>query len=338
MPYKVAVLMGGQSFEREFSIKSGKNVCEVLASAGHDVVPLDTSADLSLALKGGKFDVAYIALHGKHGEDGTIQSLLDLLDLPYVGSTSSVCRLAWFKPILPHILSEYGGVGGGDSKGGSEALTPSSIYLSQDVFKDMGAADILKLVEKRISGGYPYAVKPARGGSAMGVHKVGKFADLSLAILDALSYDSDVLIQKWVDGVELAVSVVETRAGKPKVLPPVEIVTEKGFFDTNARLNPDGVDYYSPVRLKSLGKTETKAKEALASIESAALKCYKLLGCRDLARIDLIWDGKNVQILEIGASPGMTKFSLFPTSVEASGKNLVNILSDLLDLALKRKK
>jgi D-alanine-D-alanine ligase len=332
--------MGGQSFERDFSLSSGRHVCDALAGAGHAVVPLDTSKGLVKALRHEAADVAYIALHGRHGEDGTIQSLLELLRIPYVGSVPNVCRLAWFKPMLPHLLA------GRCASDSTAPLGPGSgnlpiahsphVQLSADAFKEMGAAEALSDVSAIIGDGFPLAVKPARGGSALGIHKVEAFDDLAPAILDALAFDDDVLIQKWADGVELAISVVERRPGEPECLLPVEIATASGFFDREARLNQDLVDYYSPPRTESLSDSTDGADAVTRRIEDAALAAYAACGCRDLARVDLIWDGQAAHLLEIGVSPGMTPYSLFPTACAASGHDLGELLSDLLDVAVAR--
>ncbi len=203
---KVAVLMGGKSFEREVSLASGKVVCEALEEAGHKVVPLDTNADLVPTLRSERPDVVYNALHGKHGEDGTIQSLMEFVGLPFVGSPASVCHCAWNKDALHSSLEKYRDITGEEGI----ASWPQGVYLSRDAFKDMGAATALDLVADRVIGGYPVCVKPAHGGSALGVHKVESQDELGEAVLDALSFDEAVNIEQWVDGVELSVAILGT--------------------------------------------------------------------------------------------------------------------------------
>ena len=156
MGLKVAVLMGGSSFEREFSLASGKQVCAALEEAGHKVVPLDTTADLVPTLRSERPDVAYIALHGKHGEDGTMQSLLEFLDIPFVGSPASVCRSTWNKDSLHTTMETYRAMTGD----APVASWPQGICIARDAFKDMGAATALDLVKDRVIGGFPVAVKP----------------------------------------------------------------------------------------------------------------------------------------------------------------------------------
>ena len=249
MGLKVAVLMGGSSFEREFSLASGKQVCAALEEAGHKAVPLDTTADLVPTLRSERPDVAYVALHGKHGEDGTIQSLLEFLDIPFVGSPASVCRSTWNKDSLHTTMETYRAMTGD----APVASWPQGICIARDAFKDMGAATALDLVKDRVIGGFPVAVKPAHGGSALGVHRVDCQDDLGEAILDALSFDEHVVIEQWVEGVEMAVSVLGT-GWDAYALPPVEIVAKQGLYDTAARMDVNAVDYFAPVRPSALSR------------------------------------------------------------------------------------
>lgn len=327
MGLKVAVLMGGTSFEREASLASGKRVCDALEEAGHRVVPLDTTKDLVPTLRSERPDVCYIALHGKHGEDGTIQSLLDFLDIPYVGSHADVCRNTRNKSLLPSHMETYRLL----TDEPIAASWPAGFCLSGDVFKDMGAATALDLCEERIPGGYPLAVKPARGGSAFGVHKVDSQEELGRAILDALTFDNDVIIEQWIEGVEVSVSILGT-GWDAHALPPVEIVARQGLYLADARLDEDAVDYYTPVRLESLSDDEPTAQAIRTEVERAALEVYRAFGIKDLGRVDLIWDGAQVRILEVDVSPGMTERSLFPAACQASGLTLSGVLDRLVTL------
>lgn len=325
MGLKVAVLMGGASFEREFSLASGKNVCAALEEAGHKVVPLDTTSDLVPTLRSERPDVCYSALHGKHGEDGSIQSLLEFLGIPFVGSPSSVCQRAWNKDSMHSEMAAYRAITGE----APIASWPQGLYIARDAFKDMGAATALDLVEDRVIGGYPVAVKPAHGGSAMGVHRVDSVDDLGEAILDALSFDDAVVIEQWIEGVEMAVSVLGT-GWDAYALPPVEIVPKHGLYDTAARLDPEAVDYIAPVRPSSLADDEADAQAIRAEIERAALEVYRAYNVRDLARVDLIWDGAQARVFEVNVSPGMTENSLFPAACAAAGLSLSAVLNELV--------
>lgn len=322
---KVAVLMGGSSFEREFSLASGKNVCAMLEEAGHKVVPLDTTSDLVPTLRSERPDVCYSALHGKHGEDGTIQSLLEFLDIPFIGSPASVCQRTWNKDSMHSEMAAYRAITGD----APVVHWPQGLYIARDAFKDMGAATALDLVEKRVLGGYPVAVKPAHGGSALGVHRVDSLDQLGEAILDALSFDEAVVIEQWVEGVEMAVSVLGS-GWDAYSLPPVEIVPKAGLYDTAARMTPGAVDYFAPVRPASLSNDEAEAHAIRAEIERAALEVYRAYNVRDFARIDLIWDGAQARAFEVNVSPGMAEASLFPAACKAAGLPLSGVLNELV--------
>ncbi len=325
---KVAVLMGGASFEREFSLNSGKNICAALEEAGHRVVPLDTTASLVPTLRSERPDVVYNALHGKNGEDGTIQSLLEFLDIPFVGSPASVCHRSWNKDALHSSLIKYRQLIGEPD---GVASWPPGVYIARAAFKDMGAATALDLMESRIPGGYPMCVKPAHGGSAMGIHRVDSQEELGEAILDALSYDDAVNIEQWVDGVELSVAILGT-GWDAHALPPVEIVSRSaaGFFDAEARTDATLVDFHCPVRLASLSEDEEEAQAIRAEIERAALEVYRAYSVVDLGRIDMIWDGGAARCFEVDISPGMTDHSLFPAAIEAAGLTLSQVLDELV--------
>ena len=322
---KIAVLMGGTSFERKISLQTGKTVCNALEEAGHKVVTLDTTKELVPTLRSEKPDCAYIALHGKQGEDGTIQSLLEFLQIPYIGSSYSVCRRAYNKATLPETLRIYREV----TKKHSSASTPKQICLARDAFKDMGAATALDLIYKRLDGGLPYAVKPSKGGSALGVHKVEKKNQLAEAILDALSYNDEVLIQEWIDGVEMSVCILGP-GWNAKVLPPVEIVPRNGLYDYDARYTSGGIDAYIPVRKESLSTNKNIADRAISSIKEAAVEVYSAYGIKDLGRVDLVWDGEKPQILEVAVSPGMTEYSIFPKACEAAGYKFSEVLDNCI--------
>lgn len=322
---KVAVLMGGSSFEREFSLASGKRVCAALEEAGHRVVPLDTTSDLVPTLRSERPDVCYSALHGKHGEDGTIQSLLEFVGIPFVGSAAWVCQRSWNKDSLHAQMASY------RAMTGEEAIAswPQGICVARDAFKDMGAATALDLVEERVIGGYPVAVKPAHGGSAMGVHRVDCLDDLGEAILDALSYDDAVVIEQWIEGVEMSVSILGT-GWDAYALPPVEIKPKEGLYLTDERIDPSKVEFFAPVRNASLSDNEADAQAIRAEIERAALEVYRAYRVRDLGRIDLIWDGGSARVLEVNVSPGMAESSLFPRACEAAGLTMSAVLDKLV--------
>ena len=163
----------------------------------------------------------------------------------------------------------------------------------------------------------------------MGVHRVDSVDQLGEAILDALSFDEAVVIEQWIDGVEMAVSVLGT-GWDAYALPPVEIVAKSGMYDTEARMTPGAVEYFAPVRNVSLAPEEADAQAIRAEIERAALEVYRAYNIRDLARIDLIWDGAQARVFEVNVSPGMAETSLFPTACAAAGLSLSGVLNELV--------
>ncbi|MDR0888822.1 MAG: ATP-grasp domain-containing protein [Coriobacteriales bacterium] len=335
--------MGGTSFEREFSLESGQHIVRTLQKAGHEVLPLDTTEDLTNTLREQTPDVAYIALHGRYGEDGIVQALLEFLGIPFVGSSQDVCRNTWSKSALPYTVLTY-------RNGAAPVQThnlvpdevvfqgptswPKGVNLSIPALKSMGAAGALDCIPN-IIGDYPYSVKPARGGSALGITKVDKPDDLAAAMLDALSYDTEVVVEQWIDGVELAVCVIGT-GDEARTLPPVQIVSENTFFDTEAHYDDDFVTYYCPVRDDAFASGPTPAADALATCEAAALEVHRAFGCRDISRVDMIWDGKHARVLEVNVSPGMTPTSLVPVAAKAAGMSFGDLLEELLDSVAAR--
>ena len=236
MSEKIAVLMGGRSLEREVSLASGKRVADALAKAGFRVLALDVTPDLVETLRRERPDAVYIALHGKYGEDGTIQELLEFLDLPYTGPGVVSSYLAWDKSVAKHLFASSG------------IPTPPWVTLTADAFKEMGAATALDLMPQKV-GGFPVVVKPSTQGSALGLTKVERAEDLAEALLGALSFADAALVERWVDGCELAVSVLDSDDG-PLVLPPVEIVAKSGLFDFSAMYTRGETDYFVPARLE----------------------------------------------------------------------------------------
>jgi D-alanine-D-alanine ligase len=312
---KIAVLMGGRSLEREVSLASGRRVSDALESAGFKVLALDVTPDLVETLRRERPDAVYIALHGKYGEDGTIQELLEFLGLPYTGSGVVASYLSWDKSVAKHLFAANG------------IPTPAWKTLTADAFKEMGAASALDLVPQRV-GGLPLAVKPSTQGSALGLTKVAEGDQLAEALLSALSFASAALVEKWIDGVELAVSVLDGPDGAPYVLPPVEIVAKSGLFDFSAMYTRGETDYFVPARLES-GVAEEVAR--------LAAKTYTLLGCRDVGRVDMVVDETGVPyVLECNTSPGMTETSLLPMAAEAAGRSFEDVITQVTRSALGR--
>ena len=316
MREKIAVLMGGRSLEREVSLASGRRVGEALSAAGYYVLSLDVTADLVPTLRSERPDAAYIALHGKYGEDGTIQELLEFLGIPYTGPGVVSCALSWDKSVTKHLFAQKG------------IPTPPWVTLTAASVKEMGAATALDLVSDEV-GGFPVAVKPGRQGSALGLARVTSEADLPDALLSALSYDTSALVESWIDGVELAVSVLG-EGEDALVLPAVEIVPPAaGIYDFSARMTPGDTDFFAPARI---------TPEIADEVARVAREVHNALGCRDVSRVDMILDefGRPC-VLECNTSPGMTETSLLPMAAEAANMTYQDVVSRIIEAALSRR-
>jgi D-alanine-D-alanine ligase len=307
------VLAGGLTYEREVSLRSGRRVCEALKAAGVAVRTQDPDAALLPGLALDRPDAVFIALHGADGEDGSLRSALDLVDVPYVGSDAAACRTAWDKPTAKAAVRRAG------------LTTPDWVALPHSTFRELGATVVLDRIVQRF--GLPLMVKPAQGGSALGARVIRSAADLPAAMVSCLSYGDTVLIEPFVAGVEVAVSVVDLGAG-PVALPAVEIVPSSGVFDYAARYTAGMTTYHTPARLPAA---------AASALADAAVLAHSTLGLRDLSRTDAIVtaDG-TVQFLEVNVSPGMTETSMLPMSVEAAGLELGEVCATLLHTATTR--
>lgn len=289
----VAILAGGLSHERDVSVRSGRRVAGVLLDAGAKVQVHDVDADLIPNLRAQRPDVVWPLVHGSTGEDGSLQHLLDLLELPYVGSDAAACRLASHKPVAKTLLRAAG------------VATPESASLPQSVFRQMGAQAVLSAVLKNL--GLPLVVKPADGGSALGVTIVTSAEQLPEAMVSCFAYSDEALIESAVAGTEVAVSVVDLGDG-PRALPPVEIVTD-GAYDYDARYNAGRTEYFVPARLD---------EERHRAVQELAVRTHETLGLRTLSRTDMILDESGRPwFIDVNVAPGMTETSLFPQAAQA---------------------
>lgn len=312
MKEKIGVLMGGRSLEREVSLASGKRVCDALADLGYRVVPLDVTPELVATLRSERPDAVYIALHGKDGEDGTVQELLEFLGIPYTGPGVVASALAWDKAVSKRLFRENG------------IPTPAWVTFTASAFKEMGAATALDLLPG-VLGGFPLVVKPAEQGSALGLTRVTGPGELPRALMNALSYGDKAIVERWIDGVELAVSVLDGPGGV-RVLPAVEMVALSGLFDFSAMYTPGETDYYVPARLDDAVTCE---------VVRLAAGVHTLLGCRHVSRVDMVVGGNGApQVLECNTSPGMTETSLLPMAAAAVGISFQELVELLVRSAL----
>jgi D-alanine-D-alanine ligase len=293
---RVAVLKGGRSLERQVSLKSGVRVEDALDRLGHDVVGIDVGPDLVERLASTRPDLAFVALHGRDGEDGTVQELLEVLDIPYTGSKVSACVRAADKVLAKHAMRDAG------------IPTPDFFAFSEAAFESLGAARGLPAIEERLR--FPLVVKPAVQGSALGIKFARSPADVPAALVAAFSYDRKVLLERYVPGRELAISIIE-QDGEARALPIVEALPqEEDYYDFEARYEIGRTRFVCPAELSSA------VAERAATV---ALDTYRLLGCSGFARVDLMAEGEDLQVLELNPIPGLTETSLLPQAAEAAG-------------------
>jgi D-alanine-D-alanine ligase len=314
---RIAVLKGGTSLERQVSLRSGARVEDALERLGHDVLPIDAGADLIERLREVAPDAAFVAMHGRDGEDGTVQELLEILGIPYTGSGVLACVRSIDKVLAKHLLLE------------ARIPTPEFFAFSETAFRQLGAADTLPAIEERLD--FPIVVKPASGGSALGIKFAGRAEDVPGCLVSAFAYDQKVLLERHVRGRDLAVSVVEGRDG-PHALPVVEAVPrDEDFYDFEARYEIGRTDFVCPAAL---------SEEHTARARALAVGVYKLFGFYGFGRVDLMLDDQSgeLYVLEANAIPGLTETSLLPQAAEAAGIDFDSLVGRILDLAFERGK
>jgi D-alanine-D-alanine ligase len=303
---KVAVLKGGRSLERGVSLRSGARVEDALERLGHEVLAIDVGSDLVKRLLADRPDVAFVAMHGVGGEDGTAQELLEILGIPFTGPGAAACGRCMDKALAKHSIREAG------------VPTPDWFAFNQAAFRELGAADALVQLERGL--GFPLVVKPSRGGSSLGIKFAAAAAEVPQALVSAFSYDDRVVLERFVDGRELAVGVVGDEA-----LPVVEVLPAEGDrYDFEAR--------YAIGRARFVCPAELRVEEERSVVE-AALATYRALGCTGFARVDLILGADGPWVLEANAIPGLTDTSLLPQAAEAAGLSFEDLVERIVDLA-----
>jgi D-alanine-D-alanine ligase len=308
----VLVLAGGLSHERDVSLRSGRRVADALTRSGSEANVRDVDPTLLGATRSTRPEVIWPVLHGATGEDGALRDVLGSLGIPYVGSRPASCRLTWDKPVAKALVGSAG------------ISTPAGMALSHATFRELGAPALLQAVVDSL--GLPLAVKPSRGGSALGLTIVRLASELPSAMVTAYAYGEIVLIERFVDGVEVAISIVEDRDGEAQTLPAVEIVPDGGVYGYEARYTAGSTEFFTPARLSS---------SAAASAAAASLMAYRTLGHQHLSRVDLIIDAdERPWFLEANVSPGMTETSLLPMAVEAAGLDAAEVYSGIVERAL----
>ena len=311
----VAVLKGGHSLERQVSLKSGARVQDALERLGHDVLSIDVGGDLVQRLENERPDIAFVSLHGRDGEDGTVQELLEVMGITYTGSGVSACIRAADKVLAKHAMVD------------AALPTPDFFAFNETAFRGLGAAQALPTIEQRLR--FPIVVKPAGQGSALGIKFARTPADVPAALVAAFSYDRKVLLERHVQGRDLAVSIIE-QDGVPQPLPIVEAVPEQeDFYDFEARYEIGATKFLCPA------KVDDAVAERAAEI---ALEVYNLLGCSGFARVDLMLEQHtdDLYVLEVNPIPGLTETSLLPQAADAAGIAFDQLIERILGAARRK--
>ncbi len=308
MSIKVAVLYGGLSTEREVSLRTGKAIFDALQSKPYQTTLIDAGRDLSDRLTVLNPDVAVIALHGKYGEDGCVQGLLELLGIPYTGPGVMASSIAMNKIITKKILSFEG------------IPTPDFMIIKR---KQENLADIAVGILRRFN--LPLVIKAANQGSSIGVCFAFNTEEVTAGLEECFKYDSEILIEQFITGRELTVSVLGN--ADPVALPVLEITSPTGKYDYHAKYTAGASEHF----LAGL------AKETDSVVRELALKSYRAIGCAGLSRVDfMLTEDNRPFVLEVNTSPGMTTTSLFPDAAKAAGISFPDLIEKLINLALER--
>ncbi|HHG0425095.1 TPA: D-alanine--D-alanine ligase [Yersinia enterocolitica] len=305
MAEKVAVLLGGTSAEREVSLLSGEAVLAGLREAGIDAHGIDTKDFPVIQLKEQGFDKVFIALHGRGGEDGTLQGVLEFLQLPYTGSGVMASALTMDK-LRTKLVWQASGL-------------PISPYvaLNRQQFETLSSEELAACVAKL---GLPLIVKPSHEGSSVGMSKVDQANQLHSALVEAFRHDTDVLIEKWLSGPEFTVAILGN-----DVLPSIRIQAPGVFYDYEAKYLSDETQYFCPSGLSA------ELEQQLAAL---SLQAYQALGCSGWGRVDVMQDSDGrFYLLEVNTSPGMTSHSLVPMAARQYGLSFSQLVARILTLA-----
>lgn len=306
---RVAVIMGGLSGEREVSLRSGEAVSRALRELGHQVEEVDVDHRVVEQLAGikGRVDAAFVTLHGRLGEDGTVQALLELLEIPYTGSGVMASALAMNKSMAKKVFRA------------------SAIPVAED--REITAAEVAGAGLSRVAEGlavdlgFPCIVKPNGEGSTLGTGRARNLEELEAALQAALAYDDLVLVERFIEGREMTVGLI---GDAPEVLPVLEIVASKGYYDYECKYTKGMTEYLVPAPIP----------DALAGeLQRMALRAHRALGCEGVSRVDFMVQGEDIFCLEVNTIPGMTELSLVPKAAAAAGYTFADLVETILRTA-----
>ena len=308
---RVAVLRGGTSMERDVSFVTGRRVQHALERLGHEVHPLDIEETTTGTLMELGPEAAFICLHGPGGEDGTVQALLETLGIPYTGSGPLSSIRCMDKDYAKRAARAAG------------IPSPTFRTFFRRAMNEMGAAAALDTAANTL--GYPLAVKPAHEGSGFGLSRVEESDELLDAVYEAFGYDAKILLERWVDGTEVSVPILEPAGEEPRALGLVEIRPREGAYNFEAKYTPGATDFAIPAEIPP---------EAATNLEETALAAYRALGCSGYARVDTIFADATPWVIDVKTIPGFTETSTFPLAAEAAGISFESLVETLLEAAL----
>ena len=312
MAPKIGVLMGGRSAEREISLRTGDAIYNALGTLGRLAVKIDVGLDVVERIMEEGIELAFLALHGKYGEDGSIQGLLEMLDIPYTGSGILASSLAMDKIATKKMLLFEG------------LPTPRFMVVEDTVAKEMGMQATAEKIHSEM--GLPVVVKAPTQGSTIGIAFVHQKEDLVSALELAYRYDKIALVEQFIEGRELTASVLGNE--NPVALPLIEIVSTTGVYDYEAKYTAGMSNHIIPPRI---------SEEQQGVIKELAVRAFKALGCRGVARVDFMLDHTGSPfVLEVNTIPGMTTTSLLPDAANAAGLSFPELVDRVVELALEK--
>ena len=298
--------------ERDVSFVTGRRIQHALERLGHEVRPLDIEDSTTEVLMELAPEAAFICLHGPGGEDGTVQTLLETLGIPYTGSGPLSSIRCMDKDYAKRAMRAPG------------IPTPPFRTFFRRAMNEMGASAALDVAADSL--GYPLVVKPAREGSSFGLSRVEEPEALLDAVYEAFGYDAKILLERWVDGTEVSVPILEPAGEEPEVLGLVEIRPREGAYNFEAKYTPGATDFAIPAEIPT---------EAATRLEETALRVYRTLGCSGFARVDTILAEGTPWVLDVKTIPGFTETSTFPLAAEAAGISFEKLVETMLDTTLQ---
>lgn len=307
---KIAVLYGGTSGEREVSLSSGKGIIEALKANGHNVIGIDFNPNEINKIINLDVDLVFIGLHGKFGEDGRIQGLLDMLEIPYVGSDVLASALAMDKDKAKQIFHS--------------SQIPVAKSRSYKVTNKTDKNQLTKEIQTLFT--LPFVIKPNREGSTLGLTIIEDYNQINDAVTNALESDDVILVEEFIQGTEITVPVLGS-IGEEKALPVIEIIPKNEYYDYESKYSIGGSEHIIPARIDD---------ETTKIIQDYAIKAHQVLGCKTYSRVDFILDKNNIPIiLEVNTLPGMTPTSLFPDAAQSIGITYNNMIETFVKLSIE---